>query len=83
MGTNRTIYSLFNNVNLSFTDFAFHLLSQTSYDKVTPPSLTDLGYDSLVSIYSDLHHQGKSPSVIDSDILREDPEVSTSSQTLE
>lgn len=63
--------------------FAFHLLSQTSYDKVTPPSLTDLGYDSLVSIYSDLHHQGKSPSVIDSDILREDPEVSTSSQTLE
>lgn len=51
------------------------LLCQTSYDKVVPPSFVDLGYASMVSIYSELRDQGKSPPVIDSDMLREDPEV--------
>ncbi|KAI3448761.1 hypothetical protein Pfo_005426 [Paulownia fortunei] len=47
----------------------------TSYDKIIPPSLTDLGYNSMVSIYSDLCGQGKTPPVVDSDLLREDPEA--------
>ncbi|KAL0387732.1 UNVERIFIED_CONTAM: Branched-chain-amino-acid aminotransferase-like protein 1, partial [Sesamum radiatum] len=47
----------------------------TSYNKVIPPSLTDLGYCSMVSIYSDLCGEGKPPPVIDSDLLREDPEL--------
>ncbi|KAL8028707.1 hypothetical protein ABFS82_14G175100 [Erythranthe guttata] len=47
----------------------------TSYDKETPPSLSDLGYDSLVSIFSDLHSRGNTPYVIDSDLLREDPKA--------
>lgn len=51
------------------------LLYQTSYNKVTPPSFIDLGYASLVSIYSELSYEGKSPAVIDSDMLRKDPEV--------
>ncbi|XP_073270318.1 branched-chain-amino-acid aminotransferase-like protein 1 isoform X1 [Primulina huaijiensis] len=51
----------------------------TSYDKVTPPSHIALGYEIMVSIYSELCNQGKSPSIIDSDLLREDPEVSKSS----
>ncbi|XP_012830616.1 PREDICTED: branched-chain-amino-acid aminotransferase-like protein 1 [Erythranthe guttata] len=55
----------------------WHVLhvSQTSYDKETPPSLSDLGYDSLVSIFSDLHSRGNTPYVIDSDLLREDPKA--------
>ncbi|KAL2230554.1 UNVERIFIED_CONTAM: Branched-chain-amino-acid aminotransferase-like protein 2 [Sesamum indicum] len=47
----------------------------TSYNKVIPPSLTDLGYCSMVSIYSDLCGGGKPPPVIDSDLLQEDPEA--------
>ncbi|XP_057769207.1 branched-chain-amino-acid aminotransferase-like protein 1 isoform X1 [Salvia miltiorrhiza] len=47
----------------------------TSYSKVSPPSFAVLGYDSLVSIYNELHDQGKLPPVIDSDLLREDPEA--------
>ncbi|KAH6814839.1 D-aminoacid aminotransferase-like PLP-dependent enzymes superfamily protein [Perilla frutescens var. frutescens] len=47
----------------------------TSYDKVISPSLADLGYDSMVSIYSDLCSRGQAPLVIDSDLLREDPEA--------
>ncbi|KAG8391093.1 hypothetical protein BUALT_Bualt01G0152000 [Buddleja alternifolia] len=47
----------------------------TSYDKVIPPLFVDLGYASLVSIYSDLCDEGKSPPIIDSDLLREDPEA--------
>ncbi|KAK6121496.1 hypothetical protein DH2020_044756 [Rehmannia glutinosa] len=46
----------------------------TSYDKVVPPSLTDLGYNSMVSIYSDLCARGLNPPVVDSDLLRKDPE---------
>ncbi|XP_047970338.1 branched-chain-amino-acid aminotransferase-like protein 1 [Salvia hispanica] len=46
----------------------------TSYDKVSPPSFGVLGYCSLVSIYNELCDQGKTPPVIDSDLLREDPE---------
>ncbi|KAG6394817.1 hypothetical protein SASPL_145407 [Salvia splendens] len=47
----------------------------TSYDKVSPPSFGVLGYCSLVSIYNELCDQGKTPPVIDSDLLREDPEA--------
>ncbi|KAK4483570.1 hypothetical protein RD792_010769 [Penstemon davidsonii] len=47
----------------------------TSYDKVIPPLFMDLGYESLVSIYGELCDLGKSPPVIDSDLLREDPEA--------
>ncbi|KAK6163093.1 hypothetical protein DH2020_002934 [Rehmannia glutinosa] len=47
----------------------------TSYDKVLPPLFVDLGYDKLVSIYSELCDEGKPPPVIDSDLLREDPEA--------
>ncbi|KAH6772425.1 D-aminoacid aminotransferase-like PLP-dependent enzymes superfamily protein [Perilla frutescens var. frutescens] len=47
----------------------------TSYDKVVPPSFVELGYASLFSIYSELRDQGKSLPVIDSDLLREDPEA--------
>ncbi|KAK6143287.1 hypothetical protein DH2020_023635 [Rehmannia glutinosa] len=46
----------------------------TSYDKVVPPSLADLGYNSMVSIYSDLCARGLNPPVVDSDLLRKDPE---------
>lgn len=46
----------------------------TSYDKVIHPSLVGLGYDIMVSIYSELCDRGESPSIIDSDLLREDPE---------
>ncbi|KAL1536236.1 branched-chain-amino-acid aminotransferase-like protein 1 [Salvia divinorum] len=47
----------------------------TSYSKVSPPSFTVLGYGSLVSIYNELCDHGKPPPVIDSDLLREDPEA--------
>lgn len=47
----------------------------TSYDKVIPPSLIDLGYDVMVSIYSELCDRGESPIIIDSDLLREDPKA--------
>ncbi|KAL7120347.1 hypothetical protein ACP275_02G117400 [Erythranthe tilingii] len=47
----------------------------TSYDKVVPPSFVDLGYASMVSIYSELCQEGKPPPVIDSDFLRQDPEA--------
>ncbi|KAL8061838.1 hypothetical protein ABFX02_02G109600 [Erythranthe guttata] len=47
----------------------------TSYDKVVPPSFIDLGYASMVSIYSELCQEGKPPPVIDSDFLRQDPEA--------
>ncbi|XP_073141850.1 branched-chain-amino-acid aminotransferase-like protein 1 [Henckelia pumila] len=46
----------------------------TSYDKVIPPSLIDLGYAIMVSICSELCDRGESPFIIDSDLLREDPE---------
>ncbi|KAL8546918.1 hypothetical protein ACS0TY_006581 [Phlomoides rotata] len=46
----------------------------TSFDKVAPPSFVDLGYASLVNIYSELRDEGKPPPVIDSDLLQEDPE---------
>ncbi|KAI3445167.1 hypothetical protein Pfo_001832 [Paulownia fortunei] len=46
-----------------------------SYDKVLPPLFIDLGYATLVSIYGELCDEGKSPPVIDSDLLREDPEA--------
>ncbi|KAL6514889.1 hypothetical protein OROGR_020468 [Orobanche gracilis] len=47
----------------------------TSYDKIVAPSLTDLGYHSMVSIYSQLCARGVPPPVVDSDLLREDPEA--------
>ncbi|XP_042027028.1 branched-chain-amino-acid aminotransferase-like protein 1 [Salvia splendens] len=47
----------------------------TSYNKVSPPSFSMLGYYNLVSIYHELCDQGKTPPVIDSDLLREDPEA--------
>ncbi|GFP93225.1 branched-chain-amino-acid aminotransferase-like protein 2 [Phtheirospermum japonicum] len=47
----------------------------TSYDKVVPPSLTDMGYNSMASIYSELCDRGLTPPVIDTDLLREDPEA--------
>ncbi|EYU42917.1 hypothetical protein MIMGU_mgv1a0045112mg, partial [Erythranthe guttata] len=40
-----------------------------------PSPYCDLGYDSLVSIFSDLHSRGNTPYVIDSDLLREDPKA--------
>ncbi|CAA2981360.1 branched-chain-amino-acid aminotransferase-like protein 1 isoform X2 [Olea europaea var. sylvestris] len=45
-----------------------------SFDKVSPPSFMELGYASLVSIYSELCAQGKSPSIIDGALLQNDPE---------
>ncbi|XP_051124552.1 branched-chain-amino-acid aminotransferase-like protein 1 [Andrographis paniculata] len=47
----------------------------TSYGKDTSPLFTDLGYDDLVSIYSDLSRGGKSPHVIDMELLQENPEA--------
>lgn len=46
-----------------------------SYDKVVRPSFMGLAYDNLASIYSELSYQGKPPPVIDSDLLRENPEA--------
>ncbi|CAI9770455.1 unnamed protein product [Fraxinus pennsylvanica] len=45
-----------------------------SFDKVSPPSFMELGYASLVNIYSELCEQGKSPPIIDGTLLQEDPE---------
>ncbi|KAL2478144.1 Branched-chain-amino-acid aminotransferase-like protein 2 [Forsythia ovata] len=45
-----------------------------SFDEVSPPSFMELGYASLVSIYSELCEQGKSPPIIDGALLHEDPE---------
>ncbi|CAA3000293.1 branched-chain-amino-acid aminotransferase 1 [Olea europaea subsp. europaea] len=44
-----------------------------SFDKGSLPSFMELGYASLVSIYSELCAQGKSPSIIDGALLQEDP----------
>ncbi|GER46299.1 amino acid aminotransferase family protein [Striga asiatica] len=46
-----------------------------SYEKVVPPLLIDLGYDRMVSIYSELSSRGVKPPVIDSDLLGENPEA--------
>ena len=48
---------------------------QPSFDKVVPPSLQELGLTDLVLIYSELCKLGKSPVIIDSADLRQDPEV--------
>ncbi|EPS72846.1 branched-chain-amino-acid aminotransferase-like protein 2, partial [Genlisea aurea] len=46
----------------------------SSYEKIVPPSITDLAYNNLICIYSQLSLEGTPPPVIDSDLLREDPE---------
>ncbi|KAK1584166.1 hypothetical protein Q3G72_030457 [Acer saccharum] len=46
-----------------------------SFDKVVPPSLQELGLTDLVLIYSELCKLGKSPVIIDSADLRQDPEA--------
>ncbi|XP_051146463.1 branched-chain-amino-acid aminotransferase-like protein 1 [Andrographis paniculata] len=45
-----------------------------SYDKVIPPFFMDMGYDIMLSIYTQLSDEGRPPPVIDSDLLRGDPE---------
>ncbi|XP_004305017.1 PREDICTED: branched-chain-amino-acid aminotransferase-like protein 2-like [Fragaria vesca subsp. vesca] len=45
-----------------------------SFGKVVPPSLVELGFADLVSIYSELSQLGRPPPVIDAAELQEDPE---------
>ena len=49
--------------------------SQPSFDKVIPPSFLELGFSSLVSIYSELCELGNPPPIIDANHLQADPEV--------
>ncbi|KAG9153308.1 hypothetical protein Leryth_018023, partial [Lithospermum erythrorhizon] len=46
-----------------------------SFNKVVPPSFSELGLASLVSIYNELCELGNAPPIIDAAELRQDPEA--------
>lgn len=50
-------------------------LSQPSYDKVMPATLSELGFSELVSVYNELKELGRPPPIIDAAELQKDPEV--------
>ncbi|KAF3329275.1 Branched-chain-amino-acid aminotransferase-like protein 2 [Carex littledalei] len=46
-----------------------------SFDKVVPPSFSEIGLAGLASIYCELSELGKAPPVIDAEDLQKDPEA--------